>query len=163
MMILAAVHRVSCTPSCRAAFVTRLAKMRSLQPSIAFTLRPNEFNESGSGTFPNRIYSSSLLLSNSPQGSNEKNENNGEKAEATVEPTWTYTPYQPPPPGGRDAGVRNRIRINGQEPRRYFSTDIWIVPKTINIPEDKLEMSFERSSGAGGQNVNKVSSLGAVV
>jgi hypothetical protein len=34
----------------------------------------------------------------------------------------------------------------------------WVVPKFIDIPADQLEMSFVRSSGSGGQNVNKVNS-----
>lgn len=34
----------------------------------------------------------------------------------------------------------------------------WVVPKFIEIPADQLEMSFVRSSGSGGQNVNKVNS-----
>ena len=33
----------------------------------------------------------------------------------------------------------------------------WVVPDRIPIPEDQLEVSFVRASGAGGQNVNKVS------
>ena len=36
--------------------------------------------------------------------------------------------------------------------------DQWVVPKNIYIPEDRIGMKFVRSSGAGGQNVNKVSS-----
>lgn len=34
---------------------------------------------------------------------------------------------------------------------------IWITEK-VQIPEDEYELSFARSSGPGGQNVNKVSS-----
>ena len=35
--------------------------------------------------------------------------------------------------------------------------DNWKVPDTIHIPEESLDMSFIRSSGSGGQNVNKLS------
>ncbi|GAX26754.1 peptidyl-tRNA hydrolase ICT1 [Fistulifera solaris] len=36
--------------------------------------------------------------------------------------------------------------------------DNWKVPEYIDIPEENLDFSFVRSSGAGGQNVNKVNS-----
>jgi peptidyl-tRNA hydrolase ICT1 len=61
-------------------------------------------------------------------------------------PTFEYKPYVAPPPGSTQR-------------RRFFSstaTDNWNVPATITIPEDRLDISFVRSSGAGGQNVNKV-------
>lgn len=38
------------------------------------------------------------------------------------------------------------------------SDDGWTVPSTIHIPEESLDLSYVRSSGSGGQNVNKVNS-----
>lgn len=32
----------------------------------------------------------------------------------------------------------------------------WVIPSRISIPQDRLELNFVRSSGAGGQNVNKL-------
>jgi len=81
------------------------------------------------------------VLCMNADGNNESDDNEGSR----VKPTWVFTPYKPPP------------KVGGQ--RRAFSNnknDNWIVPKTINIPEDRIEFSFIRSSGAGGQNVNKV-------
>ena len=60
-------------------------------------------------------------------------------------PTWEYVPYKPAP--------QRKPRNNNS---RRFSTGEWAVPAHIPIPEDRLQISFARASGAGGQNVNKV-------
>ena len=85
------------------------------------------------------IYSTTRLKQNA-------NGSGGSDASDTIEPTWVYTPYKPP--------TKPKPRPNNT--RRFSSTTEWKVPETIFIPEDQLEISFVRSSGAGGQNVNKL-------
>jgi hypothetical protein len=52
---------------------------------------------------------------------------------------------------------------NATTHRRTFSStssstdsSTWTVPNSVNIPADSIDMTFIKSSGAGGQNVNKV-------
>jgi protein subunit release factor B len=73
-----------------------------------------------------------------------------------IQPTWTHNPNNP-------NDTTNTTQQHPQQRRRNFSTitttsssSSWVVPKSIDIPEDKIEINFVRSSGAGGQNVNKV-------
>lgn len=73
----------------------------------------------------------------------------------TLSPFAAGNPQQP----SSSAAARNRSADGDrQPPRRRFSTDDdnWEVPDYVSIPEGQLEFSYVRSSGAGGQNVNKV-------
>ena len=63
-----------------------------------------------------------------------------------VQPTWIHVPYHP-----------TTERKPPSTTRKFSNQSFeWVVPDQIPIPEDQLQISFARASGAGGQNVNKV-------
>ncbi|KAL7502008.1 hypothetical protein ACHAWX_000427, partial [Stephanocyclus meneghinianus] len=67
-----------------------------------------------------------------------------------AQPAWAFNTYQPT--------YKPTTRTNSTNNTRQFSesSEEWIVPSVIQIPEESLQISFARSSGAGGQNVNKL-------
>jgi hypothetical protein len=64
---------------------------------------------------------------------------------STAPTSYQYRPYTATPP------TQQRVRIRDSAPFR--------VPESLKVPEDhaSIEIGFVRSSGAGGQNVNKLS------
>ncbi len=62
-----------------------------------------------------------------------------------------------------ESGVHRLVRLspfNAKKLRHTSFSMVEVIPKfektsEINIPEDELDISFQRSSGPGGQNVNK--------
>jgi protein subunit release factor A len=62
-----------------------------------------------------------------------------------IVPTWEYVPYDPKTKTPQKPNNNKKNVLN------------WTVPKHLSIPEDRVEINFVRSSGSGGQNVNKLS------
>lgn len=59
----------------------------------------------------------------------------------------------------RDPRLITTTRLFASSGNNYNTQDNhadWKVPDTIHVPEESLDLSFIRSSGSGGQNVNKV-------
>mmetsp|Transcript_3613 Transcript_3613/g.8209 ORF Transcript_3613/g.8209 Transcript_3613/m.8209 type:complete len:310 (+) Transcript_3613:46-975(+) len=112
----------------------------------------------GVSTFsPAIVTASTSLFSTAPESAADGSLDSEAKDPVPV----TLVPQPPNSRGGR--GGRGGRGVGGkqqQQQRRRFSSTYnseWKVPNKITIPEDRLEVSFVRSSGAGGQNVNKLS------
>jgi ribosome-associated protein len=122
------------------AMIGRVARARRF-PTMAFVASP-DWKKKAAPIVP--VRQSLWLLAD-----NNNNNDNNKKNTPDVEPTWNYVPYGAAKPSNKSSTPPTR--------RRYFSSMNWIVPKTVDIPEDRLDISFVRSSGSGGQNVNKLS------
>ena len=115
---------------------TRSAAAFSVHPSMI--ARHHQHQEQR--TIWNALFNPNTLLSASSNNENDE-----------VKPTWEYVPFDPKkkPPTPRRKPINRNFSSSAPTP--------WTVPKTVIIPEDRLEISFVRSSGSGGQNVNKLS------
>lgn len=121
-----------------------LVSNASVRFAAAFTVHPaiieRPLRYQQQRTIGNGPFLQSVVLKASP--------NNGNENAEQIVPTWEYVPYDPKKVVARPANRRS----NNASPATS-----WTVPKDVSVPEDSLNISFVRSSGSGGQNVNKLS------
>lgn len=139
----------------------------------SFSLSPTTPASTRKSTFHSSISKPSLLspsssssptsLSLSSSSHDDNHDTQEQENQADFEPTWTYVPHDPKKQQQQQQQQKNQkssMRRSYSSSTAYGndnkSNDNWVVPKSIYIPEDQLEISFVRSSGSGGQNVNKV-------
>ena len=121
----------------------------TIRSAAAFSLDPavrarHQLQHHRHPTIGGAAFFRSIALKESPNTGNENEE---------IVPTWEYVPYDPTKKNSKKT-ARQRNNNNNNKSQ---SITTWTVPKHLSIPEDRLEISFVRSSGSGGQNVNKLS------
>ncbi|KAL7476021.1 hypothetical protein ACHAW6_001911 [Cyclotella cf. meneghiniana] len=143
-MFLVATSNLICH-RCALAFQS-LSTMRSeaLCSRVAASRHPRSFQFT---TLRFQLPLSSLSTTRLKQ----RNGNSGDSTRIDrAQPAWTFNTYQPTYKPTTPANSTNNTR------QFSISSEEWIVPSVIPIPEESLQISFARSSGAGGQNVNKL-------
>lgn len=108
----------------------------SARSAASFSITPNMLTQHPSHTSLRTIATAPYFPTTFRLASENDNDN--------IVPTWEYVPYDP----------KTKRQPSKNNNRKDF---VWTVPKEVNIPEDSVEVSFVRSSGSGGQNVNKLS------
>ena len=96
------------------------------------------------------LFAASKDLTNSPDSSGQRaqpqHSSSGQQQQHPSRPATYYIP-------SRQSAAKRRFSSRKDD---NDNSNNWHVPDRVHIPEKQLEFSFVRSSGAGGQNVNKV-------
>jgi hypothetical protein len=132
---------------CTMLFIVSSANLLCRRGALAFLSPPTAAPQFQFRALRHRSFHSLVRsppsISSTRFSQSDSSDNDNDSTKPSIEPTWTYTPYKPPP--------QRPIRRNN-----FSTTTEWIIPDPIPIPQEALTITFVRSSGAGGQNVNKL-------
>ena len=97
------------------------------------------------------LFAASKDLTNSPDSSGQRAQpqHSSSGQQQQQHPSRPATDYIP----SRQSSAKRRFSSRKDD---NDNSNNWHVPDRVHIPEKQLEFAFVRSSGAGGQNVNKV-------